>query len=135
MNKYLVTARSGTITISYTPDGLLSSITGEPDLRESMMGFVQNNAMTEDMIKAWTPAPGATIRIEAMTVTFDIFWSKYPEKVGKKKSQIRWDKMKEEERQEAYRYLPRYIRQVDQRRIAYKDPLTYLNSYIWEDAQ
>lgn len=130
MSRYLL-EKGTTKTILTYENGKMTEIKSEPEIRGNhLVYFVNNSILDEENIKVLEEAGGTITKLD---VQFEDFWRKYPMPVGKKRALLRWEKMKEDERQEAYKYLPKYIRQVELDRIAFMHPLTYLNSYRWED--
>lgn len=63
---------------------------------------------------------------------FDIFWLKYDKKVDKAKCKKKWSQIKETDRQEILRHLPKYVQATPQKQYR-KNPLTYLNGQTWKD--
>ena len=70
------------------------------------------------------------------TLTFADFWAKYfqsrhKDNSSKKKSQIKWDRMTEAQRQAAYNYIGKYMSNIPNNTVP-KLAETYLNSEVWE---
>jgi len=65
-------------------------------------------------------------------IEFKEFWNLYDKKVDKNKSEKKWDKLRDIERQQILEHLPKYIEATPDKKYR-KNPLTYLNSRTWED--
>jgi len=64
---------------------------------------------------------------------FDLFWNLYDKKVGdKKKVEIKWNKLKEDERQKIIDTLPNFLKTITDKQFQ-PYPETYLNNRRWED--
>ncbi|MCL2290844.1 MAG: hypothetical protein FWC34_09130 [Bacteroidetes bacterium] len=67
-------------------------------------------------------------------VTFDMFWKRYDDKLNssKKKTLIKWNRMRETERVKAYRFIGKYFSSIpDGTRKKYAE--TYLNAELWNN--
>lgn len=63
---------------------------------------------------------------------FEKFWDEYGKKVGKEKTRMKWNKLKESEKDEVLLSIPRYkIARPDP--VYRKDPERYLSNRVWED--
>lgn len=63
---------------------------------------------------------------------FEKFWDEYGKKIGKEKTRIKWNKLKEKEKDEVLLSIPRYkIARPDP--VYRKDPERYLSNRVWED--
>ena len=130
MNRYHCQSKTSTLLLTYD-HGSLTQMECTTGITAGHIGWVYEHKLTvEEHILGMN---SSSIKVEKLAVTFDEFWNAYPHKVGKKKAREKWEKMKDEVRLLAYKYLPKYIKRVERERIAFKEPLTYLNSEIWED--
>jgi hypothetical protein len=130
MNTYIIQRPERVYKLFYK-NGLLYKLEGDPDLGDKFWPWFYKNKMDVELNIANYKSDN--IKVEFMKATFDMFYQKYPRPVGKKKAQARWDKMKEDEQLAAWNYLPKYIRMTQADGIAFMHPITYLNSYRWED--
>jgi len=67
-------------------------------------------------------------------ITFEMFWKKYDDKVNssRKRTKIKWDKMKINEQIKAYNYIQKYFASVPYgTRKKYAE--TYLNAELWNN--
>lgn len=65
---------------------------------------------------------------------FDNFWSIYPKKVDKKKSQLKWNRLKESEKSIIMQDIPNRLENDDKWIKGYApNPTTYLNGERWND--
>jgi hypothetical protein len=66
-------------------------------------------------------------------ISFDFFWNLYDKKIGdKSKLSKKWDKLKDEERQAAIDYIPKYKESQPEKQYR-KNPETFLNNKSWND--
>jgi hypothetical protein len=66
------------------------------------------------------------------TIDFEKFWNLYDKKIGKPKSEAKWNKLSLEEKEKILEYIPRY--KVAQPEKKYrKNPETFFNNRSWED--
>jgi hypothetical protein len=63
---------------------------------------------------------------------FDDWWCAYAKKVNRKKTQAKWGKLKEAEKEECMKKVKAYVQSTPEAKYR-KDPLTYLNGSCWED--
>ena len=64
--------------------------------------------------------------------SFEDFWDLYDKKVGKKKAQKKWNKLKQKEKEMIMENLPAYIYSTPNKQFR-KNPETYLNNESWND--
>jgi len=64
---------------------------------------------------------------------FEEFWDLYAKKVGKKKCNKKWSKIKSSDKEEILNSLPAYVKSTPLEQYR-KNPLTYLNNEGWKDA-
>jgi hypothetical protein len=70
---------------------------------------------------------------ENINIDFDWFWNDYDKKVGdKQKLKKKWNKLTDEERQNAMNYLDLYKQSVPDKQFR-KNPETFLNNKSWND--
>ena len=70
---------------------------------------------------------------ENINIDFDWFWNEYDKKIGEKqKLKKKWNKLTDEERQNAMNYLDLYKQSVPDKQFR-KNPETFLNNKSWND--
>jgi hypothetical protein len=81
-----------------------------------------------------TETENRTITInENINIDFEWFWNEYDKKVGEKqKLKKKWNKLTDEERQNAMNYLDLYKQSVPDKQFR-KNPETFLNNKSWND--
>ena len=81
-----------------------------------------------------TETENRTITInENINIDFEWFWNEYDKKVGEKqKLKKKWNKLSDEERQNAMNYLDLYKQAVPDKQFR-KNPETFLNNKSWND--
>jgi hypothetical protein len=81
-----------------------------------------------------TETENRTITInENINIDFDWFWNDYDKKVGdKQKLKKKWNKLTDEERQNAMNYLELYKQSVPDKQFR-KNPETFINNKSWND--
>lgn len=81
-----------------------------------------------------TETENRTITINKnINIDFDWFWNDYDKKVGdKQKLKKKWNKLTDEERQNAMNYLDLYKQSVPDKQFR-KNPETFLNNKSWND--
>ena len=68
-----------------------------------------------------------------MNIDFDWFWVEYDKKVGvKDKLKRKWNKLSDEERQNAMNYIELYKQSVPDKQFR-KNPETFINNKSWND--
>ena len=68
---------------------------------------------------------------ELTEVSFDVFYSRYPKKVGRKEETLKaWNKLSEADKMEAIIYISELIR-LKSDGTAFPYPATYLNKKLW----
>ena len=81
-----------------------------------------------------TETENRTITInENINIDFEWFWLEYDKKIGdKQKLKKKWNKLTDEERQNAMNYLDLYKQSVQDKQFR-KNPETFLNNKSWND--
>ena len=81
-----------------------------------------------------TETENRTITInENINIDFDWFWNDYDKKVGdKQKLKKKWNKLTDQERQNAMNYLELYKQSVPDKQFR-KNPETFINNKSWND--
>jgi hypothetical protein len=81
-----------------------------------------------------TETENRTITInENINIDFEWFWNEYDKKVGEKqKLKKKWNKLSDEERQNAMNYIELYKEAVPDKQFR-KNPETFLNNKSWND--
>jgi len=84
---------------------------------------VKDNVIVKDIVK--------DINIEIYP-SFDDFWNLYDKKSSKPKAILKWNKLKQSEKEAIINYLPKYIASTPDKQFR-KNPLTFLNNESWND--
>lgn len=81
-----------------------------------------------------TETENRTITInENINIDFEWFWNEYDKKIGEKqKLKKKWNKLSDEERQNAMNYIDLYKQSVQDKQFR-KNPETFLNNKSWND--
>jgi hypothetical protein len=69
-----------------------------------------------------------------LNIEFDIFWEAYGKKVDRVKSEGKWNKLTDKEREQAMEHVPAYVESTDDVKYR-KNPTTYLNNKCWLDEE
>jgi uncharacterized protein YdaU (DUF1376 family) len=70
---------------------------------------------------------------ETINIDFEYYWKDYDKKIGdKKKLKSKWDKLTDQERQDAMNYIDLYKISVPDKQFR-KNPETFLNNKSWND--
>jgi hypothetical protein len=70
---------------------------------------------------------------ETINIDFEYYWNEYDKKIGdKKKLKSKWDKLSNQERQDAMNYIDLYKISVPDKQFR-KNPETFLNNKSWND--
>lgn len=75
---------------------------------------------------------GKEIKEKEINIPFDTFWDKYDKKEDRKKCELKWEALTDEEREKIMQVLPDYVRTTPDVRFR-KNPLTFFNARSWED--
>ena len=68
-----------------------------------------------------------------INIDFEYYWKDYDKKVGdKKKLKSKWDKLTDQERQDAMNYIELYKISIPDKQFR-KNPETFLNNKSWND--
>jgi len=70
--------------------------------------------------------------IKTLNIVFEEFWGLYDKKVGKEKSAQLWQRLTDEERQQAIDHIPKYVLATPEVKYR-KDPTTYLRNKSFND--
>lgn len=70
--------------------------------------------------------------INSINIVFDEFWNLYDKKVAKAKCEPKWNKLKDSEREDIMRTLPKFLKSIKDKQFQ-PYPYTYLNQRRWED--
>lgn len=65
-------------------------------------------------------------------IEFDRFWNLYGKKVGRKKTESKWNKLSLQTQELILDYLPKYVKATPEVKFR-KDPMTFLNNESWLD--
>ena len=72
------------------------------------------------------------ININSINIEFDEFWNLYDKKIAKVKCEQKWKKLKDTEREEIIKTLPKFLAAIKDKQFQ-PHPYTYLNQRRWED--
>ncbi|MCX6761027.1 MAG: DUF4373 domain-containing protein [Candidatus Nealsonbacteria bacterium] len=78
------------------------------------------------------PEENRTDKKRIEQIPFDEFWNLYDKKVGKSKSEKKWDKLSLEVQKKILEYIPNYKAAKPDKQFR-KDPTTFFNNESWED--
>ncbi len=78
------------------------------------------------------PITNKQITNKQLNISFDIFWNLYDKKVSKDKSEIKWNKLTDKEREDIINHIPKYKLATPEKQYR-KDPETYFNNKTWRD--
>lgn len=70
---------------------------------------------------------------EELNISFNSFWSLYPNKVARTKCEPKWEKLTDEVREIIMKTLPAFIQNKPFESYTHPNPETYLNQKRWED--
>ena len=97
--------------------------------------LAQNLPRTLVEVQAWIKKSHNAVFTEIVqTVTFDMFWQRYDDKLNssKKKTEVKWNKMPLSEQLKAFRFIGRYFASIPANtRKKYAE--TYLNAELWNN--
>ena len=68
-----------------------------------------------------------------INIDFSVFWDLYPNKIGRKRCEEKWNKLKDEERIKSIHTLPSFINYKPFKTYNHPNPETYINQKRWED--
>ncbi len=71
-------------------------------------------------------------KVKELNISFDTFWNLYDKKVGKPKSEKKWNSLSDKDRSEIMEYIPKYIDSQPNQRFR-KNPEAFLNNESWLD--
>lgn len=92
-----------------------------------------NQHMRGHMTKHMENENEDVIEVKNINIDFEWFWNEYDKKVGEKqKLKKKWNKLSDEERQNAMNYLDLYKQAVPDKQFR-KNPETFLNNKSWND--
>lgn len=69
---------------------------------------------------------------KVINIEFDFFWNLYDKKVGRPKTEKKWNKLTNNERQAIIDYIPKYLKACPEKQYR-KNPETFFNNRSWED--
>jgi hypothetical protein len=139
VKKYLLTstAFSGEVEFTFNDLGMLSSFdASRADLSAKQQEWILK-AMPDklsDVQRVLGDSKTATLTEVKETVTFEQFWNRYDEKLrsSKKKTELRWNRMKETDQIKAFKYIQRYEQSIPMG-VCKKYAETYLNAEQWNN--
>jgi len=138
MTTYLLTSTkwSGEIELRYDDDGYLLSYDNRAGLDDRQRYWFLDNMPREvitlqNLVAAATTAKLTEVKVE---VTFELFWSRYDDKVNssKKRAEAKWRQMSKGEQLRAYMHIPRYFANIPHG-TRKKFAETYLNAELWNN--
>lgn len=65
-------------------------------------------------------------------IPFETFWEAYEKKIGRPKSEEKWNRLKKSEQEEILEYIPKYLKFQPNPKYR-KNPETFFNNRAWED--
>jgi len=71
-------------------------------------------------------------KVKEINIPFNKFWNLYNKKIAKVKCEKKWAKLKDSEREEIMKTLPKFIAGIKDKQFQ-PHPYTYLNQRRWED--
>jgi len=79
-------------------------------------------------------SPTAKLTEISLDITFDMFWSRYNDKVrsSRKKAMLKWIRMSNSDRTKAYHFISKYEMNIPQG-VSRKYAETYLNNELWNN--
>ena len=103
---------------------------------KNMLHTKENKAYTEH----WQPSGNQMAtqdkikedKIKEDKILFSEFWDLYDKKIGRPKSEKKWDSLSLEEQKKVLSYLPRYKAATPDKKFR-KNPETFFNNKSWED--
>lgn len=72
------------------------------------------------------------IKKKELNISFESFWDLYDKKSGKKKSEIKWGSLTNQDREDIMEFIPRYKKVQPDKKFR-KDPMTFFNNESWKD--
>jgi hypothetical protein len=70
--------------------------------------------------------------VKILNVPFEVFWNLYDKKEDRIKCEVKWENLKDEERQKCIENLPAYIKSTPDKKYR-KNPATFLNNKSWNN--
>lgn len=137
MKRFLVTSPrfTGTAEIVYNSDGILCRIDcTDTDMDANTIYHFKAKVHPEVEHVAANFSSNVTIVAAAITVTFEMFWTKYSHKVNRLRSLKLWEKLPEAEKIEAYFAIDGYrkhLKALEWKNI--QDPDTYLRNKTYKN--
>ena len=103
--------------------GVLKGIDTLSHINTNINTNTNNNTNSNNVLPEKTPADN----------DFEKFWDLYDKKIGdRKKIHIKFNKLKEEDRNKIFETLPEYVNSTPDKKFR-KNPETYLNNCSWND--
>lgn len=128
----------GFVLFEFDPSGALIRY----DMTEAQLSTEQKNFILHKLPKSLKDVKrvlgnSRTAKLQLQTakaVSFDEFWNRYGEKTrsSKKKSQQKWNRMSQAQRDRAYNYITTYERHIPYG-VSKKYAETYLNAELWNN--
>jgi len=138
VQKYILTSDKfkGEVLFEFTDLILSKYETSGAELSEQQMIYTAKHIPRElaEAIDWFARSKSAKFTEIKQEITFDMFWIRYDDKVNssKKKTEIKWNKMRISERIKAFEYIPAYFRSIPYgTRKKYAE--TYLNAELWNN--
>lgn len=93
-----------------------------------------NALQTQSDSNAIKERKGKEIKVKEIDIypTFNDFWDLYDKKTSKAKTELKWNKLKQKDKELIIDYLPNYINAKPDKQFR-KDPITFLNNESWND--
>lgn len=124
---------AGNFLFTYNEQGLLSAFELEGEIEEKQLRWILPRLpLYIDMLDDWKKHPGIRIIERKKEISFDDFYDKYANKIGKKAAIKAWGKLSQSEQIKAYYYIQKYNQKLAPG-IARMYPASYLNAEPWND--
>jgi len=135
--EYVLTSSEfeGEVLFEFNPEGLVIKC----DLSGAKLSKEQHQWITKRLqvpFEGWLEymSHSKTSKFQEVQVDFELFWSKYDDKMlsSKKRTKAKWDKMKRSDQVKAYYFMTRYFGSLPSG-VRKKMAETYLNAELWNN--
>lgn len=138
LKEYLITGKkslNNSMRLGYNSDELLVEISLQGDMDERGRSFLIKRAPTiQHELEQAGIEHKWTIKALEQKVSFEEFYEEYANKVGRKPAELKWKRLKKEDRIKAMMYIDKYKNHLKLRPGQQQMyPATYLNSEPWND--
>ncbi|MDY0102804.1 MAG: hypothetical protein RBS07_07670 [Lentimicrobium sp.] len=138
MVRYSLTSAAfeGEVIFTFNDSGLLESFdTSGASLSEKQQVFILKELPRElcEVKRVLGGSVSARLTEIKQEVTFEMFWNRYNDKrASRKKTEMKWDRMKSAERLRAYNFIARYENSIENWR-GKMYATRYLNEELWNN--